>query len=282
LKAYLSPDGGRLVTVERAGYQVGEQESPGLVRLIDPKTGRAWKLVEGYGEPAFSPDGKRVYLARDPGDKEPAALEVFDSEGKKLATLDTLKGRSFAWPTVSRDGKHLAVLAAKDYSTATPAAIRLYDLATNTLAGEFPSGGSFSMTRPAFSPDGRLLACADYGGGVQVWDVPGRKLIRKQTLRGMEAGMWLAFSRDGRKLAVPARVKSDLDLPGDPDPLDLPQPRVFLFDLAKGGEPEEIVCPHGWPGGVAFSADGKVLAVGGAGAVHLFDVAGGAAARPGR
>jgi hypothetical protein len=74
-------------------------------------------------------------------------------------------------------------------------------------------------------------------------------------------------------------VKSDLDHADDPDPLDLPQPRVFFFDLAKGGEVAEIVCPHGWPGGVAFSADGKVLAVGGAGAVHLFEVASGAAKR---
>ena len=38
------------------------------------------------------------------------------------------------------------------------------------------------------------------------------------------------------------------------------------------GEPEEIVCPHGWNGGLAFSRDDKMLAVGGAGAVHLFDV----------
>jgi WD40 repeat protein len=279
-KAYLSPDGGRLVTVERAGYQPGEQEQPELVRLIDPKTGRAWKLMEGYGHVAFSADGKRIYLTHRLGDKKPDALEVFDREGKKLATIDTLKGRHFAWPTASADGKHLAVLAARG-GIREPASIRLYDLATNALAAEFPSGGRYSMMIPRFSPDGRVLACGDYGGGVQVWDVPGRKRIRKQTLRGMEAGTWLAFSPDGKKLAVPARVKSDLDL-DDPDPLDLPQPRVFLFDLARGGEPEEIVCPHGWPGGVAFSADGKVLAVGGAGAVHLFDVASGPAERSGR
>jgi WD40 repeat protein len=269
--AFLSPDGGRLVTVECAGYQLGEQEPPELVRLIDPKTGRAWELMEGHGEPAFSPNGKRIYLTRHFGDRKTAALEVFDSEGKKLATLDMLKGRHFAWPTVSPDGKHLAVLALKGRID-EPASVRLYDLATNALAAEFPSGGSFSMMRPAFSPDGRLLACGDYGGGVQVWDVPGRKRIRKQTFRGMAPGTWLAFSRDGRKLAVPARVKTDLEQTGGAVPLDFPQPRVFLFDLAKGGEAAEIVCPHGWPGGVAFSSDGKVLAVGGAGAVHLFDV----------
>jgi WD40 repeat protein len=85
-------------------------------------------------------------------------------------------------------------------------------------------------------------------------------------------GFALAFSPDGTRLAVPARVKTDDDRARDPDPLDMPQPRVYLFDLTRDGPPEEIVCPHGWAGGVAFSADGKTLAVGGAGAVHLFEV----------
>jgi WD40 repeat protein len=276
MTAYLSPDGGRLFTVERTEYCVGEKEPPELSRLIDPKSARAWTLTEGIGAAAFSADGKRIYLTRQLGDKKLAALEVFDREGKKLATIDTLKGRFFAWPTASSDGKHLAVLAIKGRID-EPASIRLYDLATNALAAEFPSGGRFSMMIPQFSPDGRLLACGDYGGGVQIWDVPARKRIRKQSLKGMQPGTWLAFSPDSRKLAVPARVKSEVVL-DDPDPLDLPQPRVLLFDLARGGEPEEIVCPHGWPGGVAFSTDSKVLAVGGAGAVHLFDVAGGASA----
>ncbi len=165
MTAYLSPDGGRLLTVERTEYCVSEKEAPQLVRLIDPRTGRAWTLTEGNSHATFSPDGKRIYLTHQLGDKKPAALEVFDREGKKLATIDTLKGRFFAWPTASSDGKHLAVLAAKGH-IGEPASIRLYDLATNTLAAEFPSGGSFSMMRPAFSPDGRLLACGDYGGGV--------------------------------------------------------------------------------------------------------------------
>jgi hypothetical protein len=51
------------------------------------------------------------------------------------------------------------------------------------------------------------------------------------------------------------------------------QPRVLVFDVvSKSAEPELIVCPHGLPGGLAFAPDGKTLAVGGAGAVHLFDM----------
>jgi hypothetical protein len=87
----------------------------------------------------------------------------------------------------------------------------------------------------------------------------------------MGFGLRLAFSPDGTKVAAPAYVKTD-DRTRDPDPRDLPQPRLYLFDLTRGGEPEECVLPHGYPGGVAFSTDGKVLAVGGAGAVHLLDM----------
>src|SRR5207245_2855527 len=80
------------------------------------------------------------------------------------------------------------------------------------------------------------------------------------------------LSVDGKRLAVSVRVAPSGERVRDPHPRDYPQPRVFLFDLTKKGGPEEIVCPHGWNGGLAFSADDKTLAVGGAGAVHLFDV----------
>ena len=84
-----------------------------------------------------------------------------------------------------------------------------------------------------------------------------------------------AFSKDGRRLAV--LVQDEIRVsPGDKvGPLDRPQPRVYLFDLTKPkSPPEEIVCPHGNMGRLAFSADGKTLAFGSTGAVHLFDVSG--------
>jgi WD40 repeat protein len=270
--AFLSPDGARLISVEREGYFANEEGKEDIVRLIDTATGKGRKICEGYAMPAFSADGKRLYLALMDRHDMGGSIKVFDAQGNEELELDTIKGQLFSRPVLSPDGKHLAVRVTKGVIN-KPGAIRLYDLATNKQVAEFPSGGNFPFLAAEFSPDGRLLVCGDYNEGLHFWDVAGRKLLRKRTFKGMGFGLRLAFSKDGTKLAVPMRVKADNERDRDPDPLDLPQPRVYLFDLKAGGEPEEIVCPHGWAGGVAFSADGNVLAVGGAGAVHLFDVA---------
>ena len=52
----------------------------------------------------------------------------------------------------------------------------------------------------AFSPDGKTLAMASYGGNVQLWDVASGKLL--ETLKGhSSAVLAVVFSPDGRTLA---------------------------------------------------------------------------------
>jgi WD40 repeat protein len=126
---------------------------------------------------------------------------------------------------------------------------------------------------PAFSPDSKQLAATDYNGGVRVWDIATGRAILEKSFGGELRLSNVAFAPDGRRLAVGGQPKGD-DKDRDPDPEDLPQPRVFLFDLAApAAEPEVVICPHGYTWGLAISPDGKTLAVGGAGAVHLFNLA---------
>src|SRR5262249_14168581 len=135
------------------------------------------------------------------------------------------------------------------------------------------SGGDFPFSVICFSPDSRRLAATDYRGGVRVWDARAGKVIREKSFGDGMQVYRLAFSPDGRRLAGQGQPKWDEKEFPDSDPADLPQPRVFLFDLtAPAAEPEVVVCPHGYSGALAFSPDGKLLAVGGAGATHLFDM----------
>jgi hypothetical protein len=63
----------------------------------------------------------------------------------------------------------------------------------------------------------------------------------------------------------------DLKDEQEPNPLDLPQPRIFLFDLANSANPEVLIAPHGYIGDLAFSPDSKTIALGGLGCVWLFN-----------
>src|SRR5262249_31414283 len=85
ITAYVSPDGGRMVTVERTGYLTGEQPTPFKARLYDLTTNKSWPLGDGYAMAAFSPDGSQIYvsLTDQVGSKPTSALKAFDRQGKE-------------------------------------------------------------------------------------------------------------------------------------------------------------------------------------------------------
>jgi WD40 repeat protein len=247
-----------------------------VTRLYDLGRDRSWDLGEGGGMAVFSADGRRVFLTLSGyiGQKS-SALKVFDDAGKEVAEMSRLDdGRRFSSPVLSPDGKTLAVSVSKGRID-EPGTLRLYDTATNKLTAEFATGGKFPFHAAVFSPDGKRLATGDYGHHVSLWDLGKKELLWRHAVEKMHLGHSLAFDARGERLAGAAyRPREDEDEERDPEPEDLPQPRVLLFDLGAKGGPRELVCPPGHAGGVTFSADGKTLAVGGAGAVHLFDVSG--------
>jgi WD40 repeat protein len=269
---FMSPAGDKLVTVERfvAPNAAGLTDE---TVLWDLPTRTATVLGSAY-RTAFSPDGRRLAVAQYAGGKQTSRLVVWDVATSRVV-LDlkpTAAGRTFSGPAFSPDGKTLAIQDSPGRND-WPTTLRLYDVETRTERASFDSSGNHPFMYPTFSPDGRRLALTDFGGNLTVWDAAARKIEHRTPVPGLATGVRMAFSPDGTRLAVPTRPKfREGDLGRDPDPADLPQPRVLLFDLAGGGDPEGVVCPHGYGGGPVFSPDGKTLAVGGTGGVHLFDL----------
>jgi eukaryotic-like serine/threonine-protein kinase len=111
-------------------------------------------------------------------------------------------------------------------------------------------GYDLPLTGTAFSPDGRLLAAADAGGKVVLWDVPtGRPAL---TLRGPGGAHDLAFRADGRRLACAGtQLLSNRKWSAE----------VEVWDVQTGERTVAFRKLDASLAAVAFAADGRCLAL---------------------
>src|SRR5207302_272179 len=115
----------------------------------------------------------------------------------------------------------------------------------------------------AFSPDGRLLASGGEWGRLRIWEVAtGKCLLDRHSppSRSHFEGMLfsLAFAPDGKTLAWGEGMAA-----------------ICLWDVARGRRRHRLKTPVCGRPNFTFSPDGKLLASGVGGAVHLWDVASG-------
>ena len=276
LAAVPSPDGSRLVTLERPGHPLGGKWAPGDRTVFrDLAAGTAVELLKGYGDAAFSPAGDRLAVASMPlQDDEPkrAAVVLFDAAtGATVRTLHDAPGGQAWAPTFSPDGRRL--LAGVDTGEKPGGrSLRVWDAATGAEVVRLLPPHPSPVLIPRFTPDGAGVLAQTYGRHTFVWDLAaGAPPVVADAGDGAMTRA-AAVSPDRRTQAVAAMPKPDPSLGNTPDPQDMGQPWVDLYDLPAGTRRERLVGPHGYITSVAFAPDGRTLFAGANGGVLVFAV----------
>jgi hypothetical protein len=186
------PYGGQGAKVS-GGVQFWDVEQAGLIREISDD--KPVTFVR------YSVDGK--YLASSSNE---GPIKLWDVATGELVRI--FPGRSRA--DFSPDGQAIAFPSATSAADKTVGRVDLYHLRDGSFIRSFSSkpGASASwLLSVAFSPDGRLLAAADWNGTVTLWDVATGE--RQRTITDHQGGVHAAiFSPDGTTLATGSEDKS--------------------------------------------------------------------------
>jgi WD40 repeat protein len=235
---------------------------------INPAAARLDQTVNGLDGPGFA-----VAYREDGG------LLVVGCEGgtlhycRKDVVMGVRAGDGAPHAVVAHHGPILSVVACGDLfaSAGVDGKVRLWGLPDEKQVRTFDAG---TVVRAlAASADGKALASAGDDGAVQLWDPASDKPGLKLT----GATDWLlavAFSPDGKTVAAAGydgRLRTWDVVTGKPqlDVIAQPPPAANL-----PAPPASIVSA------LAYSPDGKLIAVGGAdGVIHLFQATDGKFAR---
>jgi WD40 repeat protein len=341
----LAADGKMLAGLSKKPVDATNGNQPGEVRLWDVSTGKTllrWALPDDLCIEVFSPDLK-LLVTEDRNSSLPYEIKLWDVfAGRQVSTLP---GRPYT-VAFSADGKTLVApdhefirlwdvatrkeikrvkYAGRNYSgialwpdNQTLVAwgfvgntIRFLDLTTGKPVRSF-KGHENGVLAIAFSPDGKLLASAEYED-IRIWDVASSKEIRHipgnvnfligiaftgngKAIMAVSANraihLWdvatgkeirrtatelthrVAFTSDGTTLATWPNASIDVTGRGDA--------KVRLWDMTAGKEVRAWPTPtKQWVSALAFSPDGKMLAAEGGPdkSLHLWDVATGTTLR---
>ncbi|SNR25662.1 WD40 repeat domain-containing serine/threonine protein kinase [Actinomadura mexicana] len=240
---------------DRAGRLLLTAGMDGGVKVWDVRTRRQIGATLGIPMFDFSDDPAPVSdVAFSPAGDRLAAmgshLKVWDTDSRKeVSGLTFDKANIMSLIAFSGDGRLLAFTSER--------LVRLWDVDSRKEVGQPLRGHTGQITSAAMSPDGRTLATGSADMTVRLWEVQRAAPLGEMVPASDHGPQGIAFSQDGRLLAT---VGNDTT--------------ARLWDVAGR---KEVGKPIGLPdraSAVAFSPDGRVLAVGGDEKVWLYDVAG--------
>jgi RNA polymerase sigma factor (sigma-70 family) len=207
---------------------------------------------------AFSPDGARlawgdwggrIYVV-DPRSGRELSRWIVD---KKIKTVQSV--------IFSPDGRSL-ITASYGVTNGTqprPLLFQVWDAATGkeTARSQSMSGPGFGP--PELSPDGKMVLMQENGGWTLREVIRRRALARLQMPDTVQRFWFFAFSPDSRTLAASTLQNARVTL--------------RLWETASGIELLTLPVRDSSDGRVAFSADSRLLALGGSESIRLWDLA---------
>ncbi len=286
------------LALNRAGSALALNESPPLSALIpglataqpapaaNPSTTTAQPQMP-LGFPPMN-NGKMDKKQMEEMRKQSEAMQKQAKELEKLAQ-DGQMGKALEMMGQMMSGMGLgagAGLGAMLPGAQASGGIRLLDVAQGNERFKVSSKsimGSYSMNRAlAFSPDGRLLATALNGYEIKLNEAAsGREIATLPIERGFMIQQ-LAFSSDAtlKLAAVTMETKPGANmLAGSGDLSNFYSYKLHVWEVPSNGTARELraVDLNGWSNALAFSPDGRFVAVGSE-KIQVFELASGRAA----
>ncbi|MCX7701461.1 MAG: WD40 repeat domain-containing protein [Gemmataceae bacterium] len=275
--AMFTPDQQFLLSIERMNRTSTDPDKAVTV-LWNLKTGQRQEWADGFAIPNLSADGRRAVIADTNFETKSTVLKITTFPERKVLMekkYDAVDGQLLKVVGFSPDGKILVCeLGAKKGAKPT-----ILFLDSETLAEQARWTGAThdelnGWVGGRFTPDGTRFLVTDGQGVLHVWNVAAKRVERTVAV-GEQFISQSAISPSGRWLALAWMPKLDPSVAdsSEPDPEDLPQPRITLVNLDDAkAKPITLIAPQGYVGSLTFRPDGKQLAFGSAGGVHLFDL----------